>query len=466
MSAGNYAISKHQRRRALCLAHLNGALWSLGNGLASTSLLVYMIKQLGASETAVGVILAAPHLVGALRIGAPALVGRAGSRKSLCLFAYGLSAIVLAAISQLAEPRQLTSPSMSLGAIVVLWCLYHLLEYIGTVYLWAWLGDLAPRRIRGRFLGHRERWMLLARIVGMVGGGAFSYYWLEGDPPRSLRWMAYAVPACLGAGSMMTAIVPLLRMPEPQTARPAPPPIAETLLSAIRPLADVNMLWLLAFGMWFSLANGLTQAAQYSFPITVFALSLFARQALEATMRGAQSLSAPHVGGFADRFGNRQVLIISQLIVALAPLSLFIASRTAQGAAPANYAAGSPWWSPATESWFTHGGFWLCLTWAFFIAYVGLNIGLPNLMLKLAAPSDRASYIAWYFAITGVVYGLCTIAGGWLYEQLKAWQPELELGVISLDYNELLFLAGFLLRANAVVWLLPIVEPLRSKRTS
>lgn len=464
MPAGNSSISKRERRRAFRLAYLNGALWSLGNGLASTSLLVYMIKQLGASETAVGVILAAPHLVGALRIGAPTLVGRAGSRKNLCLVAYGLSAILLAAISQLAEPRQLASPSMSLSYIVVLWCLYHLLEYIGTVYLWAWLGDLAPRRIRGRFIGQRERWMLVGRIVGMLGGGAFSYYWLNtGLSANLFRWMAYALPTCLGAGLMMAAIVPLLKMPEPQAERPAPPPLAETIRSALRPLADANMLWLLAFGAWFSLANGLTQAAQYSFPIAVFGLSLFMRQMLEATMRGAQAFAAPQVGHLADRLGNRGLLIEAQLIVALAPLSLFLASQSAPQ--PIAYADGSSWWMYDNVSmWLNHGGIFLCATWAFFIAYVGLNVGLPNLMLKLAAPSDRASYIAWYFALTGVVYGICTIAGGALYEKLKASQPEFDLGIVSLDYNEMLFLAGFILRATAVVWLLPIVEPLRSRQ--
>jgi len=45
-----------------------------------------------------------------------------------------------------------------LGApgIGLLWCTYHLLEYLGTVALWAWLADLVPLRIRGRFLGRRE----------------------------------------------------------------------------------------------------------------------------------------------------------------------------------------------------------------------------------------------------------------------------------------------------------------------
>jgi hypothetical protein len=303
MMAGNFSLSKRERRRAFKLAYANGALWSLGNGLASTSLIVYMIRQLGAEGLGIGVILAAPHLVGALRLVAPVLVGRAGTRKNLCVVAFGASAIVLAAISQLAEPRQLASPAMSLQAIVALWCIYHLLEYIGTVYLWAWLGDISPRRIRGRFIARRERWMLILRIVGMLGGGTFSAVWLDAGI-RDYDWMAYAIPACAGAACMMMAIVPLVRMPEPatvmaHTASPLP------LSAWWQPLADRNMRWLLAFGVWFSLANGLTQSAQFLFPIAVFGLSFFARQMLEASMRFAQSLSATTVGRIADRYGNR-----------------------------------------------------------------------------------------------------------------------------------------------------------------
>jgi MFS family permease len=345
---------------------------------------------------------------------------------------------------------------MSLNAIVILWCIYHLLEYIGTVYLWAWLGDISPRRIRGRFIARRERWMLILRIMGMLGGGAFSAMWLD-EGIRDYDWMAYAIPSCAGAAWMMLAIVPLLRMPEPATtAEQAANPLP--LAGWWQPLANRNMLWLLAFGAWFSLANGLTQSAQFLFPLTFFGLSLFARQSLEASMRFAQSLGAVRVGRIADFFGNRWLLVVSQLIVAFGPLSLFIASRTRPDEPPV-YNDGSHWWNYHSDAfWWQHGGFWIALTWLFFVAYVGLNVGLPNLMLKLAGPSERASTIAWYFALTGVVYGLCTIAGGALYSWLEKVQPSLDLVVVTLDYNELLFLAGFVLRATAVLWLLPIDE--------
>ena len=96
--------------------------------------------------------------------------------------------------------------------MVVLWCTYHLLQYLATVALWSWLADLVPGRIRGRFLGRRERWMVAGQAVGMVEAGLFVWGWrtMHADLPA---WIAYAVPALVGAGFMLAALVPLALMP-------------------------------------------------------------------------------------------------------------------------------------------------------------------------------------------------------------------------------------------------------------
>lgn len=335
---------------------------------------------------------------------------------------------------------------MSLIHVVALWCVYHLLEYAGTVVLWAWLGDLAPQRIRGRFIGRRERWMMLTRIAGMLAGGGFAYWWLSlpGSDP-----FAYSAPACLGAAAMMAAVLPLLRMPEapPASYEGLPKPAKKgqgntatalesrrtSLPELLRPLADRRMRWLLLFGVWFSVANGLTQSAQYLYPIIAVGLTLWGRNGLTAVMRLGQARLAPAAGRFVDRFGNRPLLIVSQLAVATGPLFFILAARLH--------------WS------------WLAGAWIVWICYVGLNVGLPNLMLKLAGPRQKASYVAWYFALTGIVYGLASIAGGALYTYLERHAPAVSWGGTTLNYHELLLAAGFVLRVLAVVWLLPIAEP-------
>src|SRR5574340_824053 len=142
-------------RRARRLAYWNAALWAVGQGLCSTTLVIYLALALGVPRVGLGIslILAARYIVGVLRLGGPAMIGRLADRKRFCLATYLASAVLLLGLPLAAAPGLLPSPGESLAAMVVLWCAYHLLEYLGTVALWSWLADLAPLRARGRFLG-------------------------------------------------------------------------------------------------------------------------------------------------------------------------------------------------------------------------------------------------------------------------------------------------------------------------
>ena len=61
-----------ERRRARRLAVWNGAIWSIGNGLVGTTLIVYWAKELHAAwiGLSIGLVAAAPQVVGVLRLGA------------------------------------------------------------------------------------------------------------------------------------------------------------------------------------------------------------------------------------------------------------------------------------------------------------------------------------------------------------------------------------------------------------
>ena len=124
-----------QRRRARRLAIWNGAIWAIGNGLASTTLVIYLAKQLHAGRLGLGIslIVAAPHVVGLLRLGAPALIERLGDRKRFCIATFLLGALLLLALPWVCAPGRLPSPGWSLAALILLWCLYHLLQYLGMV---------------------------------------------------------------------------------------------------------------------------------------------------------------------------------------------------------------------------------------------------------------------------------------------------------------------------------------------
>ena len=375
-----------QRRRARRLSYLNGGLWATGNGLASSGLLIYMAIDLGTPRVGLGLamIRAAPQLAGLLRLGAPALIGRLADRKRFCLLGYLASALVLCSLPWLARPGLLPTAGQSLSALVLLWCLYHLLQFLADVALWSWLADLAPVRVRGRFLGRRERWMLCGTIAGMLASGLFSYAWKSLHPfGTSLAWLCYAIPAALGAALMLAAMVPLARIPS-LTPHAMRQPVG-WLTTLCSPLGDRRFLRLLIFGCWFSFFNGAFQAPQDYYPVHVLGISFLLSQCLVALMRCGQWSVSPWAGRQVDRRGNRPVMMLSLALVAAGPLFYFLSTPQ------------QPWWFVgASVMW---------------IAYAGLNVGLPNLMLKLSPREANASYIATYYAVTGLCMAASTLVG-------------------------------------------------------
>ena len=160
----NLATRHHARR----LAYWNGLLWSIGNGLCSSTLVIYLAMELHAKQIGLGIglILAARYFIGVLQLGAPAVLDRWGDRKRFCLISFGLSGLLLLSLPFFAAPNVLLTAKACLAALVILWCLHHLMQYLGMIAFLSWLADLVPGRIRGRFFGLRNRWLCRRRSLG------------------------------------------------------------------------------------------------------------------------------------------------------------------------------------------------------------------------------------------------------------------------------------------------------------
>ena len=203
-----------------------------------------------------------------------------------------------------------------------------------------------------------------------------------------------------------------------------------------RPWADGRFVRLLAVGCWISLCNGLMQSPQNIFPNRILGMSLFTMLALKVGLRLGQWPVSPWLGRLTDRWGNRPVIAASLLLVAQGPMF---------------YCLATPWRLC-----------WIIVAWTCWIAWAGLNIGLPNLLLKLSPPASNTPHIAAYFAVTGLCHGISTIVGGRLLDRFHdaSWTV---LG-LRLDYYHAAFLCGWLAGSAGVVLLLAVVqEP--AKRT-
>jgi hypothetical protein len=376
--------------------------------------------------------------VGVLRLFAPALSRRWGDRKRFCIAMYAASGVVLLALPAICAPGVLGDTERSLFVLVALWCIYHLFEYLGTVALWSWLGDLVPSAIRGRFIGRRERALTLARIVGLLAGGQIADHWKSAHADAASHWIGYAIAAAAGSLLLVLAVAPLLRMPSGEQRGDRVDAASSvgtwaTCAAMLSPLADRRYRPLLLFGCWFSFCNGLAQAPQYLFQVHVLELSLTAVVVMQTVMRLGQSSVSPTLGRVADRGVSVPMMMVSQAIVATGTLFFYVAT-------------------PAAAWWFA-GAY---LAW---IAYAGLNVGLPRLMLNLSPEVGSASHVAAFFSVTGVVYAVGSLVGGHYFEQLAvapSWMTSLP-GVD--DRYDLFFLGSAALRIVGVFWLARIAEP-------
>jgi len=405
-------------------ANANAGLWAVGNGLVSTTLVIYLALGLGASGTQVSFIVAAPRFAGLLRLSVPALIARLSHRKAICITAYLASSIVLCAVPWLAAPGRLQTAAGSIAALVVTWSAYHLLEYVGSVSLWSWLGDITPRRVRGRLLGQRERFLTLGVIGGLFASALLAILW-QRVLPEAARWEPLAASSAAGALLMALAAVPLLAMPgvlHTPSARPRAP--WRTLLGA---LAYPPYRRLISFACCFSMANGITAVAQSMYPLRVLGIEYAGIQTLQGAMRAGQSVIAPRMGRLVDRWGNRPVMTVAQLIVSTGPLFFLI--------------------STPDERWWIAGAY---IAW---IAYAGMNVGLDNIKLKLAPPDNNAPYLAVYYAVNDLVNGLTMIAGGVAYDRLQSG------GRDALELYAWLFAIGWLARTLVVLMVARLMEP-------
>lgn len=224
---------------------------------------------------------------------------------------------------------------------------------------------------------------------------------------------------------MVAAIVPLSFVPGVEYLPSAVPRTPWRTL--LRAMSRPPYRQLVLFNCTFAFVNGITQAAQGTFPPRVLDIPYQGLQTMIATMRAGQMLVAPAAGRWCDAFGSRPVMILSQLVVATGPLFLFFATF-------------GPWW-------------WLLFAYAAWIAYAGLNVGLDNIKLKLAPQDNNAPYLAAYYSVSDFIFGTSILVAGWIFDRLE------DRGVESLSIYAGMFLVGWVGRTLVATLLVPIEEP-------
>lgn len=388
--------TRHRVRRSLRVSMYEGACYNAMLGCTDAYVTPFAVA-LQAGSQAIGMLNALKSLATALPLLASAwLVERFGSRRRCLVWLSFFHAALWVPITLI--PFVLPRP----WQIPIFITLIAVGSAIGTLTVPAFgslLADYVPSRMRGRYLGWRNRLHGLVNLVAMFLAGLLLHL------ARSWEFVGFAVLFGSAALARWLSWACFHRMHES-----ALPPVKSAdrvhpfdLLrlpsgNAFTPFVVFTFFFLSAVNLSAPfLAVYLLKELEYSyltFTIVTIAASLAALLAM--TLWGRQ----------ADRFGNIQVLKACAIAIVVVPFLWLVSS--------------SPTYLIGTQLF--AGAIW-----------AGFNLTITNFAYEAAPPEDRTSYIAALNIVVGLASFCGALAGGWLALRLPSLWGSHWLALIALS---------------------------------
>jgi MFS family permease len=325
-----------------------------------TSFVNPFAMALGATNGQIGLLSAVTNLASALGLLPGArLSERSGQRKRIVVLTGGLAGRLLL-IGVAALPLLLGSPAV-IYAVVALFALRAFFNQLGYPAWSALVADLAPKSIRGRYLGARNIGLAVAALIFTPVAGRL----IQGVGGVKGYQASLVIAALVG----LCATAVFARIRESRSASPTTHPHGESIrdLRAIlgyRPFVAftvVALIWNLALmiaGPFFSVYLVRTL---HGTPIQIGILA--------ADYSVGNILGQRLWGRLNDRHGPAWVMRLSGLLIPFVPLAWSVAP--------------GPWWLIPVE--FTSGFMW-----------AGYLLANFNLLLSLAPEAQRERFVALY----------------------------------------------------------------------
>lgn len=371
-------------RASLRASVAEGMVTELITACAGATVLTGWALHLAATPLEIGFLGALPFLAQLAQVPAAWLTALAGRRR-VAVVAIAISRQALLPLAIL--PFLPVSATTQRAVLLAVAATTALLGVVGNNAWVAWMGELVPERIRGRYFGRRTALCTLAgTLAGLVSAQLLDRGARAGSTGPVLALLALA--AC-AAGAATTWL--MIRQHEPS----GPPPARPCLSAVIRPLRDPAARGLLVYQLAWNAAVGLG-GAYFAYHLLGNLRVGFTVVALHAaTGAVVRMVSAPLWGRAIDRLGARPVLAACSFLVALLPaLWLFVTP--------------SRLWPIAMDA--VIGG----------AAWGGHGLAAFAEPLAVAPRRERSFYLAAFSMAGGVAWVLATVAGGAIVGRLPA----------------------------------------------
>lgn len=363
-------------RRSLRASTAEGVFAELFTACMGPAVLTGFALHLGASPVEVGMVVALPQLAQVVQLPAAWTTALFGGRR-VAILAVTLSRQALLPLA--AIPFLPLDGAASRLVLLACAALAAALAVVGNNAWTAWMGELVPARLRGRYFGRRTA----ACTLGGTLAGVAVARGLDAAAGAGATALVLAGLALCGSavGAVTSAL--LARQHEPA----APPARAPALRDAIRPLADPDARGLLTYQVAWNASVGLA-GGYFTLHLLQNLRAGFTVVALHAAgAAAARVLAAPLWGRAIDRVGARPVLAASSFAASGLPL-LWLA--TSPGVL----------WPIALDA--VVGG----------IAWGGHALAAFSAPLDLGRRRDRPFYLAAFASTGGLAFAAAAAAGG------------------------------------------------------
>lgn len=413
----------------------DGLAYSVTQGSGETYLSAYGIF-LKALPLQVGMLATLPPLIGALLQSYGVwLMERLRRRRPILVWlsiGLGLLWLPIGLIPLIAGPGQ-----QSVKALIFLACLYFALAgFLAPVWN-SLIGDLVPEHWRGRYFGMRSRACGLVVFFTMLLAGSILYAF------ECYRLAAYGFLAIflLAAAGRLSAAIWLGRYDDPPLEVTAKHKFS--FLDFMRRAPSSNFAKFVFFTAAVNLAVNFSGPYFAIYMLRELRLSYFQYTLIGAAAIMAQFFTLQHWGYLCDRFGNKKILNITILGVALNPIAWLLSAKI---------------WYLVLAQLFS--GF----VWA------GFNLAVGNFLFDAVTPPKRARCAAYQAIVNGLFVVSGALLGGWYASGVDAANLAQNIVLFPESIYFQLFLISGLLRLGAALLLLPRfrevrqVEPIRHRR--
>ena len=322
--------SKQDLRNSLRASTLDGMFAAFFSSVASGVLITNFLLQLGASAVEIGLLSSIPMLLNLLQPLGAYFADRTSSRHNYCLWIFGPSRllwlILVLGIGWVSwsdtDPQRLVTWTL---AIILL---SNILAALGSASWVSWMAALVPHKLRGRYFGLRNSASSLTTLLSVPLLGFAVSAWPSG-PIQGYGIVLFlgilAGMVSLGFQFSMIDVNPQAPYPASPTSQPVGVPGTELTSTSAQPqqasiLKDTNFLmFLLYFGTWMFAVN-LSSPFFNLYLLDNLNLDLSWATVYTSLVSGANLVMLVLWGKLADRLGNRPLLLLIGILVAVSPL--------------------------------------------------------------------------------------------------------------------------------------------------